>query len=449
MREERTVQASIFDLFATHEIGHELKAISQWLDERRDLLGLVARDLVRVGVKPTGRKGLPAEAVLRSAILKQYRQLSYQELAFHLEGSASFRAFARLPLSCSPQKSVLQRTISAIRPETWEQINRALLSGARQAKLEDGAVVRLDSTVSTVTSALMHEPSDSSLLWDAVRVMVRLLKKADTLIGGASPAWRDHCRAAKKRARNIQFTRARPNRVQLYRELIAITRATLAYMKQASERLAVASTPAIALWQLQVHHYRPLVERIIRQSERRVLAGEQVPAGEKLVSLFEEHADIIVKGSRDTEYGHKLNLTTGRSGMILDLVIEAGNPADSERLLPMLERHIAIYGQSPRQVAADGGFATRGNLAAAKSLGIRDMAFHKKAGLSIEDMVRSKRVYRKLRNFRAGIEAGISCLKRTYGLARCTWRGLDHFKTYVWSSIVTYNLVLFTRLKST
>src|SRR4029453_9093278 len=196
-----------------------------------------------------------------------------QELAFHLEDSASFRAFARLPWSWSPQKSVLQKTISAIRPETWEQINRALLSVARQAKPEDGTVVRLDSTV---TSALMHEPSDSSLLWDAVRVMVRLLKRADALVGDAGSSWRNHCRSAKKRARKIQFTRGRPNRVQLYRELIAIAHATLAYLKQASERLAVASTPPIAVWQIQVRHYRPLVERIIRQSERRVLAGEPV-----------------------------------------------------------------------------------------------------------------------------------------------------------------------------
>ena len=225
MRQERTVQASIFDLFAAHEIGHELKAMSQWLDAHRDLIGLVAQDLARPGVKATGRQGLPAEAVLRCALLKQYRQLSYQELAFHLEDSASFRAFARLPQSWSPQKSVLQRTISAIRSVTWEQINRVVLSSAWQEKLEDGNVVRLDSTA---TSALMHEPSDSSLLWDAVRVMVRLLKRADSLIGGIGVEWRDHCRAAKRRARKIQFTRGRPDRVQLYRELIAITRATLA-----------------------------------------------------------------------------------------------------------------------------------------------------------------------------------------------------------------------------
>ncbi len=116
MRQERTVQASIFDLFATHDIGYELKAMSQWLDEHHDLLGLVVRDLVRFGVRATGRQGLPAEAVLRCALLKQYRQLTYQELAFHLEDSASFRAFARLPWSWSPQKSALQKTISGSGP---------------------------------------------------------------------------------------------------------------------------------------------------------------------------------------------------------------------------------------------------------------------------------------------------------------------------------------------
>ena len=107
MRQERTVQASIFDVFAGHEIGRELKTMSDWLDAHGALLSLVAADLRREGMKETGRQGLPAEAVLRCALLKQYRQLSYEELAFHLEDSASFRAFARLPWPWSPKKSVL------------------------------------------------------------------------------------------------------------------------------------------------------------------------------------------------------------------------------------------------------------------------------------------------------------------------------------------------------
>ncbi len=106
MRQERTVQASIFDLFADHEIGRELKTMSQWLDEHRELIGLAEEDLRRHGVKETGREGLPAELVLRCALLKQHRQLSYEELAFHLEDSASFRAFARLPLSWTPKKAI-------------------------------------------------------------------------------------------------------------------------------------------------------------------------------------------------------------------------------------------------------------------------------------------------------------------------------------------------------
>ncbi len=443
MRQERTVQASLFDLFAGHEIGRELKAMSAWLDDYRELSSLVAADLRRDGVKATGRQGLPAESVLRCALLKQHRQLSYQELAFHLEDSASFRAFARLPHAWSPQKSVLQRTISAIRPETWEQINHTLLISAHEAKLERGRVVRLDSTA---TAAPIHEPSDSSLLWDAVRLMVRLLKEAEAWAGRAGLAWRDHRRAAKKRARDIQFTRGRPRRVQLYRELIRTTRVTLAYRQQAAAQLATTADGAVALWQAKVEHYRTLIERLIAQSERRVLAGETVPASDKLVSLFEPRADIIRKG-REVAYGHKLNLTTGRSGLILDLVIEAGNPADSERLLPMLERHSTLYGQPPRQAAADGGYASRDNLRRTHACGVRDMAFHKKGGLGIEDMVRSRWVYRKLRNFRAGIEADISCLKRAYGLARCTWRGLGHFRAYVWSAVVAYNLALFARLK--
>ena len=444
MRQERIIQATIFEVFAEHEIGRELKAISQWLDEHRGLLSLVAGDLRRHAIQETGRHGLPAEAVVRCALLKQYRQLSYEELAFHLEDSASFRAFARLPLSWSARKSVLHKTISAISAASWEAINRAAVCSARQSKLESGTMVRIDSTV---TQALMHAPTDSSLLWDAVRVMVRLLKQASALPGAPSIIWRNHRRLAKKRALAIQYSRGKAQKAKLYRELIAATRATVSTLEHAVQRLAAGATIQAELWLGQVRHYLPLIERIITQAERRVLAGDAVPSGEKLVSLFETHADIIVKGGREVHYGHKLNLTTGKSGLILDIVVEAGNPADAERFLPMLERHIVRQGTPPRQTASDGGYASLDNLKQAKALGVQDVAFHKKRALTIDAMVKSRWVYHKLKNFRAGIEANISCLKRAFGLARCTWRGLDHFKAYVWSSVVAYNLALLVRLK--
>jgi IS5 family transposase len=253
---------------------------------------LLSGDLRRHGLRETGRHGLPAEAVLRSALLKQYRQLSYAELAFHLEDSASFRTFARLPLAWTPKKSVLHKTISAISAASWEAINRAVVSRARQEKLESGAMVRIDSTV---TQALMHAPTDSSLLWDAVRVMVRLLAQASALPGAPTIVWRNHRRLAKKRALAIQHSRGKEQKAKLYRDLIAATRVTVTALRRAAQCLAPCATIEAELWRARVRHYLPLIERILAQAERRVLAGEAVPAGEKLVSLFEPHADIIVK----------------------------------------------------------------------------------------------------------------------------------------------------------
>ena len=446
MRTKRTSQISIFDQFAAHDIGRELAAMSAWLDRHVEVLEGVANDLGMASVKATGRGGMTVESVLRCALLKQHRQLSYEELAFHLLDSASFQSFARLSVNFTPKKSTLQATISAIRDTTWEAINRYLLGDAKQARVESGKMVRIDSTV---TESPIHEPSDSTLLWDSMRVMVRLLGWAEELPGAPALAWHNHTRVAKKRARAIRYTRGQEKKAPLYKDLVRATEDTLGYLRQALLQLTAAKafSREFDQWQTQVDHDTPLIERVIEQTQRRVFAGEQVAAQEKILSLFEAHTDLIVKGARDIQYGHKLNLSSGRSGLILDVVIEDGNPADAERFLPMVERHIALYGCAPRQVAADGGYASTGNVQAAKAKGIKDVAFHKKRGLTIEAMVKSQWVYRKLRNFRAGIEAGISCLKRAYGLARCSWKGMAHFRAYVWSSVVAYNLALLTRLK--
>jgi len=449
MREKRTIQASIFEYYPEHEIGRELKAMSQWLDANPDLLDWVAADVKNRHVEETGRKGLTIDSVLRCALLKQYRQLSYEDLVFCLMDSSACRTFARLSGGWTPKKPTLQSSISAISAVTWEQINLRLLQSAQQEKLENGKMLRIDSTV---TESMIHEPSDSSLLWDSVRVLVRLLNEAEELPGAPVLNWRNHQRLAKKRMRAIVYTRGADKKARLYQDLIKATRNTLGYIDQADRVLkcsGVAMCMEYAAWQVQVKHYQPLIERVIDQAERRVFQGEKVPAEEKIFSIFEEHTDIIVKGSRDIQYGHKLNLSTGRSGLILDVVIEDGNPADSDQFLPMLERHIDSFGVAPRQMAADGGYASMDNLQEAKTLQVKDVVFHKKRGLKVEAMAKSPWVYRKLRDFRAGIEAGISCLKRAYGLARCTWKGLAHFHAYVWSSVVAHNLALFGRLKPT
>ncbi len=163
-------------------------------------------------------------------------------------------------------------------------------------------MAKLTHWTTQITAALMHEPSDSSLLWDAVRVMVRLLKGADALIGGRL-VWRNHRRAAKKQARAIEFHRSGPDQITHYRELIDSTRATLAYADQAAMQLWRAPDPMkVVAWQAEFRRYRPLIKRIITKPSVEFFRGEAVAANEKIVSLFEPHADIIVKGGREVKY---------------------------------------------------------------------------------------------------------------------------------------------------
>lgn len=447
MREKRTIQVSIFHSCPNHEIGKDLQAMSKILDDCIDCLDWVEQDVGSRNVVETGRKGLPIESILRCAVLKQFRDLSYSELAFCMEDSCACQAFARLPMGIFPKKTVLQETISAIKPATWEKINHHLLRHAKESKVESGSMVRVDSTV---TETPIHTPSDSTLLWDSVRTLARLFERAQAMAVTVNFPWHNHCRVAKKRMRAIQYTRGADKKARLYADLLEVVRKTLGYIDGVHETLLRASVPLVSewAWRAEVDHYQTLILRVIDQTERRVFRGESVPASEKVLSIFEEHTDIIVKGGRDVQYGHKLNLSTGKSGLVLDVVIEDGNPADADRFIPMLDRQIEIYGKAPRQIAADGGYASLGNLAEAKSRGVQDVAFHKKRGLEIEKMVRSKWVYRKLRNFRAGIEAGISYLKRSFGMDRCTWKGLTHFEAFVWSAVVAHNLVVLGRSSS-
>ena len=442
MRRKRASQRSLFDTgYPDHEMGRTLERVSLILDGHPEFLDWIGAELNRGGRKSRrGRAGLACEVVLRCGILKQLWQSDYRDLEFALLDSASARHFARVDPLRPPKKSALQKTVGAVRAEVWERINRALLDTARGGRVETGRKARIDATV---TETHIPRPADNQLLRDGVRVLTRLMRGARKELGDGAFRLHDHNRAAKRRCLEVSNGRGEV-RVEAYRELLAVVKKTLRYVPGALAASEACGEPWAGAWREEVEHYRDLVERVIDQTERRVLGGDTVPSGEKVVSLFEPHTDIIAKRGR-VQYGHKLNLSTGGSGMVLDAVVERGNPADSSRLIPMIERHAELYGEAPAQVACDGGYASKANLRDAKALGVVDMVFHKKRGLDPLEMASSAGVYGRLRRFRAGIEAAISYLKRCFGLRRCNWRGLEHFRAYAWSAIVTHNLVLLAR----
>jgi IS5 family transposase len=284
-------------------------------------------------------------------------------------------------------------------------------------------------------------------------VLTRIMEQARKAVG-EQVSFPNRTRRARRRALGILNARNKEKRGPLYRDLVLVANETI---KSANAVIAVLDrvletgsldlldrVQAIAAGK-ELRHYVGLSLRVIGQTERRVFEEESVPSKEKVVSIFEEHTDIIVKDHRQTLYGHKICLTSGRSSLITDCTILEGNPADSTLAEQMIDRHIDILGKAPRQVAFDGGFTSKANLAAIKSKGVADVAFSKARLFKVTDMVRSSWVYKKLRNFRAGIEGTISFLKRIFGLDRCTWRSLRSFRSYVWSSILTFNLLVIAR----
>ncbi len=432
-----------------NKIAKELQQISEILDANPEMLDHIYQDLTAKGRSDTGRDGMSAEQVLRAVVVKQQRHLSYEDLAFHLEDSHAFRAFARLNMGQYPCASVLQENIKAVSEATWQEIHNILINYAASRKIEKGRKIKMDATV---VETNIHEPSDSTLLVDGVRLITRLLNQGHRFRPCPAYTFSDHTRVMKKRLKTILNSRKEDARTYAYRDMLHYARRVCLYAEEAVSVLS-AFTGASCEDTLgskglarKIEKAVDLLERVIDQTDRRIFKKETVPAAQKVISFFESHSDIIVKKNRETQYGHKVFFVAGTSHLIIDCMIEEGNPADSTKFMPLLERQESLYRRMPRQVSVDGGFASKDNLEDAKESGVKDVAFSKRRGLKVLDMVKSNWVYKKLRNFRAGIEANISTLKRAYGLSRCNWTGWDGFKQYVRSSVISYNLLVMARL---
>jgi len=187
----------------------------------------------------------------------------------------------------------------------------------------------------------------------------------------------------------------------------------------------------------------PKMERVYDISYRHEVLGESVPNSEKIFSIYEGHTDIIVKGAREVEFGHKVNLTTGRSNLILDCEIVDGNPKDSNLYEGVLDRARKDYGIRPRDMVTDGAYASLRNQEKAKEYGIVNIVFNKIVG-SLKNVVSSVQMETRLKKWRSGMEAVISNLKRGFDLFRCEWKGRDHFDAKVFWSVIAYNIRVMT-----
>jgi IS5 family transposase len=270
-----------------------LEVISSFLDRQHELIERVRRDLVRGLKKPRqGRRGLTAPQVLRSLVLMRVKNWDYRELRERISDGLTLRAFTDFYCDPVPKHDAFNRGFNRLTPATLKAVNDLVVQAAVALGLEDGAKLRVDTTV---VETDIHHPTDNTLLWDVVRVVTRLIGHlAEALNMRCIEGFRDRRRSARRRMYEIQrlTTRQRQGagsrQTATYRELIGIAAEVVASARTALEksRKLRGKDPFAALAidaiRDEIAHYCDLGDRVINQARRRVLDGEQVPNAEKI-----------------------------------------------------------------------------------------------------------------------------------------------------------------------
>jgi IS5 family transposase len=408
--------------------------------EKHPELYLIVKDDITKGLTDSnfGRKDVPSvEQIVRAAIFKEMKGYDYRELEYAQSDSRICSNFIKLDDRQPFSFQMFQKYISKIQPDSLSKLLVEINRIAIEAGYEDMQSLRQDSTV---VESNIHYPTNNSLVWDCIHESTRLLnqlkQEIDTL------AYLDYTKTAKKTYFKINVTKSTDKRADLFqKQLITFTKV----INQTSNiiKKKFVGSLKVMLIQLSLERLLPLMEQVYDFTYRKQIKGETVPNDKKIFSIYELHTDIIVKGSREILLGHKVNLATGKSNLILDCEVVKGNPSDSTLYKPTIERVINNYGIIPRDTVTDGGYASLDNMNFSQGKGILNIVFNKIVG-SLKNMASSLSMETRLKKWRSGIEANISNFKRGFNISRCDWKGWKHFQTKVLWSAIAYNFRVLT-----
>jgi IS5 family transposase len=351
-----------------------------------------------------------------------------------------------------PDEKTLIRWANVIQPKTLEKFNERIMQLAIERKVTRGRKLRTDGTV---VESHIRPPSDNRWLADGVRVLARTVVRArEVLKQTMQESFEDLTQAAKQRAHQIGETLRKKTEAaksaarQQYQELLEMTRKTVTWAYQTKKHLRNSCDAKAQRLAQTLESFLPRTEQVIDQTTRRILQGEQVPASEKIVSLFEEHTDIIRRGkeSRPVEYGHKVWLNEVEGGLVSHYRILDGNPSDEQQWKPSLKAHLQTFHQPPDQASGDRGLFSEPNQQLAYELGVKRVVLPQRGHRSKARLKHEHKTwFVKGRHWHAGIEGRISVLKRAHDLGRCLAHGLNGFHCWVGWGVIAGNLAVLGR----
>jgi transposase, IS5 family len=445
---ETDPQTTMWELLLPEEakrLPAELVRIDAYLDDERFIAPWRALFSARLG-----RPSVPIDTLLRLLYLKHRYGLGYESLCREVSDSISWRRFCRIGLDRPvPHPTTLVKLVRRAGPEVIEQLNAALVAKLAAGKLLRARKLRVDTTV---VEADIDYPTDADLLEQAVRKLGGLVRRVKARGAASRTRFRDRGRAAGRRMKQLARTLRRRSGVamgevdRLTGEVAAIARRTLREVQVVAgnaRRAGARRSDDGRLGRLvgELEETITATQRLLAQTDQRLAGNRVIP--DRLVSLSDPDARPIRKGKprHPTQFGYTLLLAEEERGFIADHQLQQGNPPDAPQLVPAVERVIAVTGRTPGTVVGDRGFGTAANDQALEALGVKRVGLQRtgtpgKARLAVE---RTRR-FRRLRNWRVGIEARISHLKRGFGLRRTRLRRLGGACTWVGLGIFAYNL---------
>jgi IS5 family transposase len=388
-----------------------------------------------------GRGDTPTvEQIVRAAIYKEIKGYDYRELEYAQSDSRICATFIKLDERKPFCFQTFQKFISRISEDTLDKVLVELVKFAINEGYEDISKIRQDSTV---VKSNIHYPTNNSLVWDCIheshRLLSHLKEEVETL------SFIDYTKSAKSTYFKINVIKSNDKKADLFKkQLTTFTKAINQVSNMVKKKFDLISLKAYILV-TELEQLLPLMEKVYSMTYRKQILDQPVPNDQKLFSIYELHADIIVKGGREVQFGHKVNLATGKTNLIIDCVIPEGNPSDITLFNPTIDRVINNYGITPRDSSADGGYACQESLDHCKSKGIVNIVFNK-VTKSLKNVTSSLNMETRLKKWRSGIEAAISNIKRGFDLRICNWKGFKHFKAKVMWSVLAYNIRVITNM---
>jgi IS5 family transposase len=404
--------------------------------------------------KSRGRQGVAAEVVLRLLILKHIRNWSYAVVEREVRANLVYRDFTRVGAGKAPDAKTMGRWGVALGGDVIKQIHARMVALAQSHGLTEGRRMRVDTTV---VETNIHYPTDSSLLGDGVRVLIRNMKKITKIVGEAGAKLRDRSRSVKLRMLDIARaarSKAKQGQEKLkraYQQLLNSTSRVVGQAKRFSKEIAEGVKRSMdVVKQLGLEGLRqeidamvPRVKQVMKQTRARILRGDTRSDG-KLVSLFEPSTEIIRKGKagKPTEFGKMVKLQEAENQIVIDYEVYAQRPNDADLLIAAVETHQAKLGRTPRLVAADAAFYSAKNEAAAIAKGVKRVCIPNRSTKSAErKREQKKRWFRSGQKWRTGCEGRISVIKRRHGLNRSRYKGDAGMQRWVGLGVIADNLI--------